>query len=101
MHLMMVPYDIDGKMGPFCNRTDKEGKQIFNEDTDDDGVGFVAERLIDVERHSGAGDMDVADDIDDEVHVHVPIDSDTVNKMNFNQLKNELKLRQQLLSGAK
>jgi hypothetical protein len=37
-------YDSDGKMGPFNNRTDREGQQLFNEDDDDDGVGFVAER---------------------------------------------------------
>jgi hypothetical protein len=95
-------YDSDGKMGPFNNRTDREGQQLFNEDDDDDGVGFVAERATDVERHSGAaGYMDVADCIDDEVHVHVSINQDTLNKMNLNQLKNELKLRQQSSFGAK
>jgi hypothetical protein len=36
-------YDSDGELGPFNNRIDKEGQQLFNED-DDDGVGFVAER---------------------------------------------------------
>jgi hypothetical protein len=60
-------------MGPFYNRTDKEGQQLFNED-DDDGVGFVAERSID-ER-----------DIDTDVAVvvipnHIPIDSDTLDKV--------------------
>jgi hypothetical protein len=39
--------------------------------------------------------MDVADE------VHVPIDSDTLNKMNLVQLRNELRLRQQSLSGVK
>jgi hypothetical protein len=83
-------YDSDGEMGPFYNRTDKEGPQLFNED-DDDGVGFVAERAIDDdERNVGvSADTDVADE------VHVPIDDDTINKMNMMELKNELKLRQQ------
>ena len=35
-------YDSDGEMGPFYNRTDREGPQQFNEDDDDD-VGVVAE----------------------------------------------------------
>jgi hypothetical protein len=39
-------YDSDRELGPFNNRIDKEGQQLFNED-DDDGVGFVAERGID------------------------------------------------------
>jgi hypothetical protein len=81
-------YDSDGKMGPFYNRADKEGQQLFNED-DEDSVGFVAERAIDDERDVGT-DTDVADDI---VYHHVPIDDDGINKMNLNQLKNELKLR--------
>jgi hypothetical protein len=59
-------YDSDGEMGPFKNRIDKEGQQLFNEDDDDD-VGFVAERGIDDERDvdtdTDAGDMDVAVDI--------------------------------------
>jgi hypothetical protein len=88
-------YDSDGQMGPFYNRTDKEGPQLYNED-DDDGVGFVAERRIDNERDV---DTDVADDIDDEVHV--PILLDEINKMNMIELKNELKLRQQSLYGVK
>jgi hypothetical protein len=82
-------YGSDGEMGPFYNRTDKEGQQIFNED-DDDGVGFVAERAIDDERVIA----DVVADVGEEVY-HVPIDSDTLNKMNLVQLKNELKLHQQ------
>jgi hypothetical protein len=95
-------YDSDGGMGPFNNRIDKEGQQLFNED--DDGVGFVAEKGIDDERGVGvdtdAGDMDdmnvaVADE------VHVPIDSETLNKMNLVQLRNELKLWQQSVSGPK
>jgi hypothetical protein len=95
-------YDSDGEMGPFYNRTDKEGQQIFNED-DDDGVGFVAERGIDDEGDVVAdADADAdADDIEEEVYHHVPIDSDRLNKMNLVELKIELKLRQQLLSGAK
>jgi hypothetical protein len=77
-------YNSDGKMGPFYNRTDKEGPQLFNED-DDDGVGFVAERAIDDERNVGIGtDTGVADDI---VYHHVAIDSDTTNKMNFGPIK--------------
>jgi hypothetical protein len=87
-------YDSDGEMGPFYNRTDKEGQQLFNED-DDDGVGFVAEIAIVDERGVGA-DTDGADD-----EVHVPIDSETLNGMNLVQLKNELKLRQQSVSGPK
>jgi hypothetical protein len=77
-------YDSDGELGPFNNRIDKEGQQLFNED-DDDGVGFVAERAIDDERGVGAaGDMD-----DTEVgeEVHVPINLDTLNGMNLNQIK--------------
>ena len=35
-------YDSDGEMGPFYNRSDREGPQLFNEDDDDD-VGVVAE----------------------------------------------------------
>jgi hypothetical protein len=88
-------YDSDGRMGPFHNRTDKEGPQLFNKD-DDDGVGVVAERRIDDERDV---DTDVADDIDDEVHV--PILLDEINKINMIELKNELKLRQQSIYGAK
>jgi hypothetical protein len=87
-------YDSDGELGPFNNRIDKEGQQLFNED-DDDGVGFVAERGIDDERDVGT-DTDVADD-----EVHVPIDLDTLNKMNTTELKNELKLRQQSTYGVK
>jgi hypothetical protein len=75
---------------------DEEGQQLFNED-DDDGVGFVAERTIDDERYVGT-DTYVADD---EVHVHVPIHDDTINKMSMIELKNELKLRQQSVYGAK
>jgi hypothetical protein len=29
-------YDSDGEMGPFYNRTDKEGPQLFNEEEEDD-----------------------------------------------------------------
>jgi hypothetical protein len=58
-------YDSDGELGPFYNRTDKEGQQLFNED-DGDGVGFVAERSIDDEREV---DTDT-DAIDDEVHYY-------------------------------
>jgi hypothetical protein len=92
-------YDSDGEMGPFNNRTDKEGQQLFNED-DDDGVGFVDERLIDDERD---GDMVVGDtDTDVAVQgVHVPIDCNTLNRMNVVELKIELKLREQPTSGAK
>jgi hypothetical protein len=76
-------YDSDGKMGPFNNRTNREGPQLYDED-DDDGVGFVAERSID-ER-----DVDT-DVVDTDVAVvvipnHIPIDSDTLNKMNMVQL---------------
>jgi hypothetical protein len=88
-------YDSDGELGPFYNRTDKEGQQLFNED-DDDGVGFVAEKAIDDERDIDTdvgADTDSADDV--LVPVHVPIDLDTLNKMNTTELKNELKLRQQ------
>jgi hypothetical protein len=65
-------YDSNGELGPFYNRTDKEGQQLFNED-DDDGVGFVAERAINDERGVGA-DTDAADTeaVDDEVHVPLP-----------------------------
>ena len=83
--------DSDGNMGPFCDRTDKEGPQLFDED-DDDGVGFVDERLIDDERDI-VGDTAV-DDADADVAVPVPIDPETLNKMNVVQLKNELKLRE-------
>jgi hypothetical protein len=69
--------DSDGEMGPFYSRTDKEGQQLFNED-DDDGVGFVAERAINNERDIGA-----AGDVGEEEVTHVPIDSDTLNKMNL------------------
>jgi hypothetical protein len=41
-----------------------------------------------------AGDMDIVPD-------HVPIDSDTLNKMNLVQLRNELRLRQESSSGDK
>jgi hypothetical protein len=76
-------YDSDGEMGPFYNRTDKEGQQLFNED-DDDGVGFVAERAI------GVGADTETDGADE---VHVPIHDDTLNKMSMIELKkNELKL---------
>jgi hypothetical protein len=94
-------YDSDGELGPLYNRTDKEGPQLFNED-DDDGVGFVAEiRAIDDERGVGA-DTDGADtDTDGADEVHVPIDDDTINKMNMIELKNELKLRQQAVTGRK
>jgi hypothetical protein len=97
-------YDSDGKMGPFYNRTDKEGQQLFNED-DDDGVGFVAERAIDDERETLAPPLIrtlLMTLMMRYMYVHVPIiDLDTLNKMNLNQLKNKLKLRQQLLSSAK
>jgi hypothetical protein len=65
-------YDSDGEMGPFYNRIDKEGQQLFNED-DDNCVGFVTERAIDDERDvdTDAGNMDTAVDI---VPDHVPID---------------------------
>jgi hypothetical protein len=86
-------------MGPFYNRTDKEGQQLFNED-DDEGVGFVAERSIGDERGVGA-DTDGADTDVGEEEVHIPIDSDTLHKMNLVQLRNELKLRQQSVSGPK
>jgi hypothetical protein len=63
-------YDSDGEMGPFNNRIDKEGQQLFNEDDDDDGVVYVAERAIEDERGVGA-DTDGADtDGADEVHVY-------------------------------
>jgi hypothetical protein len=75
-------YDSDGELGPFNNRIDKEGQQLSNED-DDDGVGFVAGRSIDDERGVDT------DAVDDEVPDHVPIDLDTLNGMNLNQLKNE------------
>jgi hypothetical protein len=87
-------YDSDGGMGPFYNRTDKEGPQLFNEE-DDNGVGFVAGRAIDDERGVGA-DMDAVDD-----EVYVPILLDEINKMNLIQLRNELRLRQESSSGAK
>ena len=87
-------YDSDGEMGPFNNRTDKEGPQLFNED-DDDGVGFVAEKLIDE-------DPDLAAPVDEVVlGVHVPILLDEMNKLSSVQLKLELKLREQPTSGAK
>jgi hypothetical protein len=91
-------YDSDGEIDPFNNRTDKEGPQLFNED-DDDGVGFVAERLI--------GDEEIDDTaVDDTTDVvvipdHVPIDFDTMNKMNMVLLRVELKLRQQAVTGRK
>jgi hypothetical protein len=92
-------YDSDGELVQFNNRIDKEEQQLFNED-DDDGVGFVAERAIDDERgvDTDAGDTDDTDIADE---IHVPIDSDTLNRMNLNQLKNELKLRQQSVSGPR
>jgi hypothetical protein len=65
-------YDSEGKLGPFNNRIDKEGQQLFNED-DDDGVGFVAERSID----DGIEVDTDTDAVDDEVPDHVPIDLDT------------------------
>jgi hypothetical protein len=90
-------YDSDGELGPFNNRIDKEGQQVFNED-DDDGVGFVAERAIDDERgvDTNAGDMD-----DTDVAIHVPILLDEINIMYMVQLRNELKLRQQAVAGRK
>jgi hypothetical protein len=84
-------YDSDREMGPFNNRVDKEGQQLFNED-DDDGVGFVAERAIDDER-------DVDTNVTDEVHVQILLDE--MHKMNLVQLRNELTLRRQSLSGVK
>jgi hypothetical protein len=96
-------YDSDGERGPFYNRTDKEGPQLFNED-DDDGVSFIAERAIDDDkRNVGSGaDTDGADtDVAVADEVHVPIDDDTTNKMKMMELKNELKLRQQSVYGAK
>jgi hypothetical protein len=91
-------YDSDGELGPFYNRTDKEGPQLFNED-DDNGVGFVAERAIDDERGVGA-DMD-GTDTDGADEAHVPILLDEIDKMNMIELKNELKLQQQSLYGVK
>jgi hypothetical protein len=93
-------YDSDRELGPFYNRTDKEGLQLFNED-DDDGVGFVAEKAIDDERgvdtDTGVGaDTNVGPD-----EIHVPILLDEINKMNMVQLRNELKLRQQAVTGRK
>jgi hypothetical protein len=92
-------YDSDGELGPFYNRTDKEGQQLFNED-DDDGVGFVAKMAVHDERgvDTDAGDTDDTDVADE---VHVPIDSNTLNKMNTTELKNELKLQQQSVYGVK
>jgi hypothetical protein len=74
--------DSDGEMGPFYNRTDKEGPQLFNED-DDDGVGFVAERAIDDDVAERS--IDDTDAVDDEVHV--PIDDDTINKNEYDGIK--------------
>jgi hypothetical protein len=73
-------YDSDGEMGPFNNKIDKEGQQLFNEDDDDDnGVGFVAERAIDDERGVGVGATGDIDDTDvGEEEVHVPIDLNTL-----------------------
>jgi hypothetical protein len=42
--------------------------------------------------------MDVGEEVH---HVHVPIDSDRLNKMNMVELRNELKLRQQAVTGRK
>jgi hypothetical protein len=92
-------YDSDGEMGPFNNRTDKEGQQLFNED-DDDGVGFVAERLIGDTVDDAIEDTDTIED-DTDTAVHIPIDSDTLNKLTLVQLRLELKLRQQPTSGVK
>jgi hypothetical protein len=76
----------------------KIGTGIHSERADD-GVGFVAERAIDDERGIGATSDTNDTDVGEEVHhVHVPIDNNTLNKMNLVQLKNELKLRQQSLS---
>jgi hypothetical protein len=69
-------YDSDGEMGPFNNRIDKEGQQLFNEEDDDDGVGFVAERAINDERDD-AGDLEIIVNI---VPDHVPIDSNTIRE---------------------
>jgi hypothetical protein len=60
-------YDSDVKRGPFYNRTDKEGPQLFNED-DDDGVGFVAERAID----DDVAERSIDDTTDAVEEVHVP-----------------------------
>jgi hypothetical protein len=92
-------YDSDGEMGPFNNRIDKEGQQLFNED-DDDGVGFVAERAIDDERDVDTDvlDMDVAVVV---IPNHIPIDSDTLNQLTMVELRIELKLRDQPTYGAK
>jgi hypothetical protein len=84
-------YDSDGEMGPFYNRTDKGGQQLFNED-EDDGVGFVAERAIGVGADTDTNGAD---------EVHVQIDDDTINKINMIKLRNELKLRQQSIYGVK
>jgi hypothetical protein len=40
-------------------------------------------------------------DVGEEEVTHVPIDSDTLDRMNLVQLKNELRLRQESSSGAK
>jgi hypothetical protein len=90
-------YDSNGELGPFNNRIDKEGPQLFNE-VDDNGVGFVAERAIDDDRGVSA-DTDDADEV--HVPVHVPIDLDILNGMNLVQLRNELRLQQQSVSGPK
>jgi hypothetical protein len=75
-------YDSDGEMGPFNNVTDKEGQQLFNEDDDDDGVCFVAERAIDGDERDVGADMEV-----NIVPDHVPIDSDTLNQNEFGSIK--------------
>jgi hypothetical protein len=60
-------YDSDGERGPFYNKTDKEGPQLFNEEDDDD-VGFVAERAID----DNVAEQSIDDTTDDVDEVHVP-----------------------------
>jgi hypothetical protein len=89
-------YDSDGELGPFNSRIDKERQQLFNED-DDDGVGFEAERAIDDEI---GVDTDADTEVGEEEVTHVPIDINTLNGMNLNQFKNELKLRQQFVDGV-
>jgi hypothetical protein len=76
-------YDSDSKLGPFNNRTDKEGQQLFNGDYDD-GVGFVAERAIGDEERDHTDSADTDTDVGEEVHV--PIDLDTLKGMNLKQL---------------
>ena len=99
-------YDSDGEIGPFYDAVEEEGEQVFdepmwNETGGDEGYVSCEESVTDSTKEAPVEAINEDEMLPTNIDLPVNIDSSVLMGFNVKTLKEELRIRQQSMSGNK